>query len=136
VTDTDNGAVWATVARETFEYSIVPWASRRFAEWVRAWSRVHPKDPRGLVQVPEDVFLAYQRRAPGERLSRQTAQELGYPSVPGEQELDRVRRELKAALGRCDWDEASELDKQLRELQERVAAIRVTALRPSSVPGI
>jgi hypothetical protein len=134
--DADNGAVWATVARETFEYSIVPWAGRSYAEWVRAWSRVHPRDPRGLVQVPEDVFQAYQHRSPGERLSRGTASELGYPSVPGEQELERVRRELKAALGRCDWDHASELDAQLRELQERVAAIRVTALRPSSLSGV
>lgn len=127
--------VWATVARETFEFSIVPWAGRGYAEWVRAWSRSHPGDPRGLVQVPSDIFEAYEQRGSGERLSRKTATHLGYPVVPGDRELDRVRRELKAALGRCDWDEARELDGELRDLQESVARMRVTALRPRRVGG-
>lgn len=120
--------VWATVARETFEYSVIPWAGRDYAEWVRAWSRSHPGDPHGLVQLPSDIFEAYDKRAPGVRLSRRTANGLGHPIVPGDRELDRVRRDLKAALGRCDWDEARELDTELRDLQERVARMRVTAL--------
>jgi hypothetical protein len=130
-----DGARWATMASETFEYSVVPWASRKYVEWVRAWARPHPGDPRGLMQLPEDIYRAFQQRTPGERLSRQTAQRLGYPSVPGEQELDQVRKDLHEALLRCDWDQAHDLDSQLRELQDRVAAMRVTALKPRPALG-
>ncbi|MDQ3809428.1 MAG: hypothetical protein M3336_03970 [Chloroflexota bacterium] len=129
--DTDLGT-WATLARETFEYNVVPWAGRRYSEWVRAWSRSHPTDPKGLVQLPTAMYEAFQRRRPGERLSRAVADELGYPGVPGERELDEVRRELHEALGRCDWERAHDLDTRLRELQERVAAMRTTALRPGA----
>src|SRR5262249_53096316 len=114
----DTAAVWSTVARETFEYNVVPWAGRSYADWVRAWSRPHPGDPRGLVQVPERIYAAFQRRTPGQRLSRKEAQALGSPSVPGEQELEQVRKQLHEALGRSDWDAAHDLDSRLRDLQE------------------
>jgi hypothetical protein len=55
--------------------------------------------------------------------------------VPGEQELARVRRELHEALARCDWDRAHDLDAELRDLQERVSAMRVTALRSHTLLG-
>ena len=122
-----------TVARETFEYSVVPWAGRKYEEWVRAWARRHPRDPSGLVQLPQPIYRAFQQRTLGERLSRHQAERLGYPSVPGEEELAQVRKELHEALGRCDWERAHDLDAQLRELQERVAAMRVTALRSRSL---
>jgi hypothetical protein len=133
--DTDSGATWATVARETFDHSVVPWAGRQYAEWVRAWSRLHPGDPRGQVQVPDQIYRAFQQRTFGQRLSRKTAEALGYPTVPGEHDLERVRKQLKEALARCDWDQAHDLDGELRELQERVAAMRVTALRPRALGG-
>jgi hypothetical protein len=126
------GTELSTVARETFEYSIVTWAGRKYEEWVRSWARPHPRDPRGLVQLPTNVFEAWQQRQPGLRLSAKEAVALGYPRVPGEQELARVRKELHDALGRCDWERAHDLDAELRELQTRVAAMRVTALRPHS----
>ena len=128
-----DGPALATVARETFEYNVIPWAGRRHAAWVRAWSRPHPGDPRGLVQLPASLHEAFQQRVTGERLSRKTAEQLGFPSVPGEQELERVRKELHDALLRCDWDRAHDLDMQLRDLQERVATLRVQVLkaRPS-----
>src|SRR5215218_6097568 len=124
---------WATIARETLEHSLVPWAGRPYAAWLRAWARPHPGDPRGLVQLPEDMYRAYQNRTPGERLSRRTAQQLGHPGVPGETELTRVRKQLHEALLRCDWDEAHDLDNELRELQERVATTRLTALKRSAI---
>ncbi len=120
------------VATETFVYGIITWAGRKYEPWVRAWARPHPRDPRGLVQVPRPIYEAFQRRVPGQRLSTKEAQALGYPRVPGEQELARVRRELHEALGRCDWDRAHDLDAELRDLETRVAAMRVTALRPHS----
>jgi hypothetical protein len=126
------GEQFTTVARETFEYGVVTWAGRKYEEWVRAWAQPHPRDARGLVQVPKPLFEAFQKRTPGQRLTSKEAQALGYPRVPGEQELARVRKELHEALGRCDWDRAHDLDAELRELQTRVAAMRVTALRPHS----
>jgi hypothetical protein len=119
----------ATVARETFEYGIVTWAGRKYEEWVRAWASPHPVDPRGLVQLPTEIYAAFRQRAPGQRLSSKEAAALGYPRVPGEHELARVRKELHEALGRCDWDRAHDLDAELRDLEVRVAATRVTALR-------
>jgi hypothetical protein len=124
---------FATIARETFEYSIVPWAGRKYEEWVRAWSRKHPRDPNGLVQVPVSIYQAFQQRTPGQRLTKQQAEALGYPSVPGEQDLARVRKELHEALSRSDWERAHDLDAELRQLQERVADMRVTALRSRSL---
>jgi hypothetical protein len=129
--ETDLGS-WATVARETFEYNVVPWAGRRYAEWVRAWARPHPGDPVGLVQLPQAMWDAFKRRAPMQRLAKDVADALGYPGVPGERELDDVRRELHEALGRCDWEQAHDLDARLRDLQERVALMRTTALRPTA----
>ena len=125
----DDSAEWASIARESFEYNLVPWAGRKYAEWLRAWSRPHPGDPRGLVQVPADVYRAFQQRTPGQRVSPQTIMGLGYPSVPGERELERVRKEHHDALLHADWDKAHDLDERLRELQDRVAAMRVTALK-------
>ena len=79
------------------------------------------------------MYRAYQQRTPGQRLSRQEAAGLGYPRVPGESELTRVRKELHEALLRCDWDEAHDLDNELRDLQERVATMRMTALKRSAI---
>jgi hypothetical protein len=120
----------ATVARETFEYGIVTWAGRKYEEWVRAWARPHPLDSRGLVQLPTIIYEAFKQRPSGQRLTSKEAAALGYPRVPGERELARVRKELHEALGRCDWDRAHDLDAELRDLETRVAATRLTALRP------
>lgn len=73
---------WATIARETFEHGVVPWAGRPYVEWVRTWSRALPSDPRGQTQVPEKIYSAYQHRTLGQRLSLKTAQGLGYPGNP------------------------------------------------------
>jgi hypothetical protein len=86
-----------------------------------------------MMQVPEDVYRAFQQRTPGLRLSRQTIETLGYPSVPGERELERVRKELHEALLHADWEQAHDLDERLRDLQERVAAMRVMALKPRAL---
>jgi hypothetical protein len=120
----DIGDQWATVARETFEYSVVPWVGRSYVAWARAWARPHPGDPRGLVQLPRDLYDAFQRRTPGQHLQKAEAERLGYPRLPIDLELDRVRRALHAALGRNDWDEAHDLDGQLRDLQQRGAVSR------------
>ena len=136
MTESDSAeAELSTIARETFEYSVVPWAGRKYEEWVRAWGRRHPRDPHGLVQLPMPLYRAFQQRTPGQRLTSRQAEALGYPRVPGEEELARVRKELHEALARSDWDRAHDLDAELRELQERVAAMRVTARRPHSLLG-
>lgn len=130
----EDGAEFATIARETFEYSVATWAGRKYEEWVRSWARVHPRDP-GLVQLPELIYRAFLQRAPMQRLDRKEAEALGYPRVPGERELARVRKELHDALGRSDWARAHELDARARELQERVAVTRISALRSHTSLG-
>ena len=115
------------MARDTFEHNLVPWAGRKYVPWLRGWALRHPTDPTGLVQLPEAIYTAFQTRTPGQRLSKREAEELGYPHVPGEKELDKVRRELHDALGRCDWDRAHDLDEQLRLLIDQVDARRVSS---------
>jgi hypothetical protein len=78
----ETGEQWATIAHETFEHGVVPWAGRPYAQWVRTWSRAHPNDPRGLTQVPEKIYRAFQARTPGLRLSPKTAAGLGFPGGP------------------------------------------------------
>jgi hypothetical protein len=131
----DAGADWGTLARESFEYSVIPWAGRPYASWIRAWSRPDTRDPNGLMQLPPQIYDAFQKRGSGQRLSRKEAERLGYPRVPGEQELARVRQELHEALLRCDWDHAHDLDAQLRDLQERVAETRMAVLRSRPALG-
>jgi hypothetical protein len=84
VQDSSEATQLASVARETFEHGIVPWAGRKHEEWVRAWSSPHPRDPRGLVQLPDSIYRAFQGRTPGQRLTREQAKALGYPRVPSE----------------------------------------------------
>jgi hypothetical protein len=108
------------VARETYEYSMVPWVGRKHASWLGGWMRAHPTDPRGLVLVPEAIYKLFQQRSFGQQISRSQLEQLGYPRVPGEDELSRVRRELHQALAHCEWDRARDLDRRLRELQEQV----------------
>ena len=115
----ENGE-WVPVARETFEYSMVPWVGRKHASWLLGWTRPHPTDPKGLVLVPEAVYKLFQQRSVGQQITRDQLQELGYPRVPGEDELAQVRRALHHALAHCEWDRARDLDRRLRELQEQV----------------
>jgi hypothetical protein len=131
----DGDGELATIAREQFEYGVIVWAGRKYEDWVRAWARPDPRDSRGLVQLPTDMYRAFQQRTFGQRLNQRQAEALGYPGVPGERELARVRKELHEALGRCDWDRAHDLDAELRELETRVAAERLTALHPRSAVG-
>lgn len=78
----EDGAELATVARETFEYNIVPWAGRKYEAWVRSWARAHPRDPTGQVQVAQPIYGAFQKRTPGQRLTHDQAEALGYPRAP------------------------------------------------------
>ena len=121
---------WVPVARETLEYSMVPWVGHRYVPWLRGWSRPHPTDPHGLVLVPEPLYKAFQQRTVGQRITREQLQALGYPRVPGEDELAEVRRSLHQALAHCEWERARELDRRLRELQEEVSD-RHTQLKPA-----
>jgi hypothetical protein len=81
--DSETAGDMASMARETFEHGVVPWSGRAYADWVRAWSAPYPGDPRGMVQIPEHIYQAFLQRTPGERLTRRTAEQLGYPKVPG-----------------------------------------------------
>ena len=129
---------WAPVARETFEYSMVPWVGRQYVGWLRGWTRPHSVDP-GLVLVPEPLYRAFQQRTVGQPITRAQLQALGYPRVTGEDELSEVRRSLHQALQHCQWDRARDLDRRLRELQEQVSdrhtALLTTPRRAARAPN-
>jgi hypothetical protein len=118
---------WVPVAMVTFEHSMIPWVGRKYAAWLRGWTRPHPTDPKGQVLVPEAIYKLFQQRAVGQQITRAQLESLGYPRVPGQDELAQVRRALHQALAHCEWDRARELDRRLRELQEQVTD-RQTAL--------
>jgi hypothetical protein len=81
---TDAADRWVPVARETFEYNMIPWVGRRHAPWLRAWARPHPVDPRGLVLVPERIYRVFSQRALMEPVTRQQLAAMGYPRLPAE----------------------------------------------------
>jgi hypothetical protein len=76
---------WVPVARETFEYNMIPWVGRRHAPWLRAWVRPHPVDSRGLVLVPERIYQVFKQRPLMEPATSEQLAEMGYPELPAEE---------------------------------------------------
>ena len=72
----------AAVARETFDYNMLPWVGRRHAPWLRAWARPHPVDPRGQVLVPERIYRVFRERTPLEPATREQLTAMGHPALP------------------------------------------------------
>jgi hypothetical protein len=103
MTIADAATGWVAVARETFEYNMVPWMGRQYEPWLRAWARPHPVDLRGQVLVPERIYRAFKEgHVPFQRVNAQQLAAAGYPEVPGERELDLARRELRQAVLRAN----------------------------------
>src|ERR1700737_2662695 len=84
---------WVPVAREVFEYEMVPWVGREYAAWLRTAARPHPADRHRLVLVPERIFRVFQARQPGQRVTAVQLEAMQYPRLPDEDELDAARLE-------------------------------------------
>ena len=86
-------AGWVPVARETFEYNLVPWCGRLDAPWLRACAREHPVDPRSQVLIPERIYRALTNgHHIGERVSQRQLRQMGYPQIAETKEALRHGR--------------------------------------------
>jgi hypothetical protein len=137
MTIADIATGWEAVARETFEYNMVPWMGLQYEPWLRAWARPHPGDPRGQVLVPERLYQVFKTgHVPFQRVTPQQLAAAGYPEVPGERELEIVRQELRQALLRGEWLRIPSLHAEIEELEEQVAATRDMLRKRSRNPRV
>src|SRR3981081_2974754 len=86
---------WVPVAREVFEYEMVPGVGREYAAWLRTAARPHPADRHRLVLVPERIYRVFQERQPGSHVTRAQLQTMQFPRLPDEDELDAARIEQR-----------------------------------------
>jgi hypothetical protein len=121
----DTATGWVAVARETFEYNMVPWMGRQYEPWLRAWARPHPVDPHGQLLLPERLYRVFKNgHVPFQRVTPQQVAAAGYPEVPGERELEFARHELRQAVARGEWQRISSIHAEIEELEKQVAATR------------
>jgi hypothetical protein len=112
------------VARELFEYEMVPWIGREHAAWLRTSARPHPADEHRLVLIPERIFRVFQHRRPGEHATRAQLEAMKYPRLPDEDELEAARTEQRLAAQAGDTRRVSELHQTIEALEEQLTAAR------------
>jgi hypothetical protein len=112
------------VARELFEYEMVPWIGRDYAAWLRASARPHPADEHRLVLIPERIYQVFQDRKPGEHATPAQLEAMTYPRLPDEDELDAARLEQRLAAQAGDTRRLRELHQTIEALEERLLAAR------------
>jgi hypothetical protein len=78
---------WVPVAREVFEYEMIPWVGPEYAPWLRTAARPHPADEHRLVLLPERIYQTFAERQPGERVTSAQLKAMQYPRLPDEDEL-------------------------------------------------
>jgi hypothetical protein len=79
--DTSNS--WVAVARESYEYNLIPWVGRHAVPWLRSWTRPLPTDPTGQVLIPERIYESFKtERIPFQRITRPQLEAVGFPE-PG-----------------------------------------------------
>jgi hypothetical protein len=88
---------WVPVARELFEYEMIPWIGREYAAWLRTSARPHPSDRHRSVLVPERIYQVFAQRQPGERVTRAQLESMQYPRLPEEDELPAAHLEQRLA---------------------------------------
>ena len=116
---------WVAVARETFEYNMVPWMGRQYEPWLRACARPHPVDPHGQVLVPEQLYRVFKgEHVPFQRVTPQQLAAAGYPELPVERELEYARRALRNAVMLGEWQRVPSLHAEIEELEEQLEATR------------
>jgi hypothetical protein len=125
MTHTDDAAPrWIPVAREVFEYQMVPWIGREYAAWLRTSARPHPSDPHRLVLVPERIYRVFQDRQPGGRVTPAHLESMHYPRLPDEDELHAAVEEQRLATLHGDEQRLRELHGRIEGLQEQLEAAR------------
>jgi len=112
------------VAREVFEYQMIPWIGRHYAAWLRTAARPHPADPHRLVLVPERVYQVFEERRPGETVTRDQLAAMHYPRLPDEDDLEDAYRDQRLAAEAGDTRRVNELHQQIEMLVLQVEAAR------------
>jgi hypothetical protein len=115
---------WVPVAREVFEYEMVPWVGPEYAAWLRTAARPHSADQHRLVLVPERIFRVFQARQPGQRVTAAQLKAMQYPRLPDEDELDAARLEQRMAALTTDVQHVSEIHHKVEALEEQVTVAR------------
>jgi hypothetical protein len=115
---------WVPVAREVFEYEMVPWVGREYAAWLRTAARPHAADPHRLVLVPERIYGVFQQRQPGSHVTPAQLQTMQYPRLPDEDELDAARIEQRLVALAGDSGRVSEVHARIEALEEQVTDAR------------
>ena len=112
------------VARELFEYEMVPWIGREYAAWLRTSARPHPADEHRLVLIPERIARVFEQRHPGEHATTADLEVMKYPRLPDEDELDAARTAQRLAALAGDTRRVSELHQQIEALEHQLTAAR------------
>jgi hypothetical protein len=112
------------IAREVFEYEMVPWVGPEYAPWLRTSARPHPADPHRLVRIPERIYQVFQERQRGERVTRAQLDAMKCPRLPDEDELEAARLEQRLAAHSGDTHRLNELHRTIESLEERVELAR------------
>ena len=117
------------VAREVFEYEMVPWVGREYAAWLRTAARPHPADPHRLVLIPGRIYRVFQQRQPGSHLTPAQLEAMQYPRLPDEDELEAAQREQRLVALTGDSGRVSEVHARIEALEEQVTAARLALER-------
>jgi hypothetical protein len=108
------------VAREVFEYEMIPWIGQAYAAWLRTSARPHPADAHRLVLVPERIYRVFQERQPGEPVTPAQLEAMRYPRLPDEDELEAAYLDQRLAMQTGDTRAVSELHQKIEQLHEQL----------------
>jgi hypothetical protein len=112
------------VAREVFEYEMIPWIGQAYAAWLRTSARPHPADAHRLVLVPERIYRVFQERQPGEPVTPAQLKAMRYPRLPDEDELEAAYLDQRLAMQTGDTRGVSELHQKIEQLHEQLERAR------------
>jgi hypothetical protein len=116
----------APVAREVFEYEMIPWIGRDYAAWLRTSARPHPSDPHRLVLLPERIYGVFQAQAhaPGERATPEQLKQMGYPRLPEDDELEAARKDEQLAALAGDAERLRQIHSKIEQLEAQAELAR------------
>jgi hypothetical protein len=112
------------VAREVFEYEMIPWVGPAYAAWLRTSARPHPADAHRLVLVPERIYRLFQERPPGAHVTPAQLEAMRFPRLPDEDELEAAYLEQRLATQTGDTRRVAELHQKIEQLHEQLERAR------------
>ena len=113
------------VAREVFEYEMIPWVGPAYAAWLRTSARPHPADAHRLVLVPERIYRLFaEQRQPGTQVTPAQLEAMRFPRLPDEDELEAAYLEQRLASQTGDTRRVTEVHQMIEQLQEQLERAR------------